>query len=96
MSDVDEDVELLRRAGVYESDAAVIEDAIRSLLRSKPELRIELAVAKYRTGRVSRNRAAEIAGLSPEEFKELLHERAVPREAGFLSDEERDQKLGDR
>lgn len=95
MSDVDEDVELLRRAGMYESDAAVIEDAIRSLLRSKPELRIELAVEKYRTSQVSLNRAAEIAGLSPEEFKELLRERSIPREAGFLSDEERDRKLGE-
>lgn len=95
MSDVEEDVELLRKTGAYESDAAVIEDALRSLLRSKPELRMTLAVEKYRTGRVSHNRAAEIAGVSPEEFKEVLHERGIPRTAGFLSEAERDRKLGE-
>lgn len=95
MSEVSEDVELLRKAGAYESDAAVIEDALRSLLRAKPELRTELAVEKYRTSRVSFNRAAEIAGLSSEEFKELLHERGITRDAGFLSAEERNRKLGE-
>lgn len=95
MSEVNEDVELLREAGAYESDAAVIEDALRSLLRAKPELRTELAVKKYRTGRVSFNRAAEIAGLSSEEFKELLHERGIARDASFLSSAERNRKLGE-
>jgi predicted HTH domain antitoxin len=95
MSEVEENVELLRKAGAYEDDTAVLEDAIRTLLRTKPGLRTELAVEKYRTERVSLNRAAEIAGLSPAEFRELLHERGVVREAGFLSDEDRDAKLDD-
>lgn len=93
MSDVEENVELLRKAGAYEDDAAVIEDALRTLLRTKPELRTELAVEKYRSERVSRNRAAEIAGLSPTGFGELLHERGITRKAGFLSSEERDRQL---
>lgn len=95
MSNASEDVELLREAGAYDSEAAVIEDALRSLLRTKPELRLALAVEKYRTGRVSHNRAADIAGLSPTEFAEHLHERGIPRDAGFLSDDERDEKLSD-
>lgn len=93
MSDVEEDVELLRRAGAYEDDSAVIQDAIRSLLRTKPGLRTELAVEKYRRGDTSVNRAAEIAGMSPGEFRELLHDRGVTRTAGFLSAEERDRQL---
>lgn len=93
MSDVDENVELLREAGAYEDDAAVIEDALRTLLRTKPGLRAELAVEKYRSERVSLNRAAEIAGLSPTEFRELLHERGVRRKGGFLSTEEHDARL---
>lgn len=95
MSDVDDVIELLREAGDYETDAAVVEDAIRSLLRSNPGLKTEFAVEEYWAGRVSRNRAAEIAGLSPEEFTELLHDRGIPREAGFLSAEDRDRELGE-
>lgn len=95
MDEVEEDVELIRKAGSYENDTAVIEDALRSLLRSNPRLRTELAVEKYRTTRVSRNRAAEIAELAPEEFKEPLHERGIPRTSGVLSTKERDRKLGE-
>jgi Arc/MetJ-type ribon-helix-helix transcriptional regulator len=46
-SEVEENVELLRKAGAYEDDTAVVEDAIRTLLRTKPELGTELAVEKY-------------------------------------------------
>lgn len=93
MSDVEDDVKLLRKAGAYEDDAAVLEDALRTLLRTKPALRTELAVEKYRTERVSLNRAAEIAGMSPTEFRELLHDRGISRPAGFLSNEDRDERL---
>lgn len=95
MSEVDEDVELLRRSGAYESEAAVIEDAFRTLLRTKPALRTELAVEKYRTGRVSINRAAELAGCSAIEFRELLADRGVARDAGYLSDDDREKYLDD-
>lgn len=33
---------------------------------------IELAVEQFKTGDVSLNRAAELSGHSPEEFKEVL------------------------
>lgn len=93
MSDVEENVELLRRSGAYETDAEVIEDAVRTLLRTKPGLRTELAIEKYRTDRVSLNRAAELAGLSAGEFRELLADRGVTRDPSFLSDEDRDRYL---
>lgn len=96
MSDVEEDVALLRRAGAYEDDAAVIEDALRSLLRTKPGLRTELAAEKYRRGHVSVNRAADIAGMSPTEFRELLRDRGVTRDPGFRSMEDRSRLLGER
>jgi len=95
MSDVDENVELLRKAGAYEDDTAVLEDAIRTLLRTKPGLRTELAVEKYRKGRVSLNRAAQIAGLSPMAFRELLDDREISRPGGFLSTADRNERLGD-
>lgn len=42
---------------------------------------------------MSLNRAAEIARYSPEEFKELLRERGIGRDIGFLDEDERDERL---
>ena len=91
--DVMEDVDLLREAGAFSSRDAVLEEAVRALLETRPELRTELAVKKYTDGKVSLNRAAEIAGVSPAEFKEILQSRGVDRDAGFMSEEDREEKL---
>lgn len=88
-----DDIERLRRLGGYESREEFLDDAVRSLLRRRPELRTELAIAKYREGSVSRNRAAELAGLSSAEFTDLLTERGIAVDAGFLTEDERREKL---
>ena len=93
MSGLSEDLDTLATVGGYESRDAVLEDALRTLLRKRPELRVELAIEKYRTERVSLNRAAELAGLSAEEFKAELSDRGISREAGFLDEDQRERKL---
>ena len=93
MSDLAEELDTLASLGSYESSDAVLEDALRSLLRRRPELRLSFAIEKYRTRAVSLNRAAELAGISTEEFKDELSERGVARESGFLDDDERKRKL---
>lgn len=95
MIDVEENIELLRRSGRFDSEEEFLEAAFRALLEKRPELRIELAVERYKTGDVSLNRAAEIAGYSPEEFKDVLQDRGIGRDIGFLDDEERDERLQD-
>lgn len=95
MSSVEGDIAALQRAGRFESREDILEEAVRALLRTRPELRAELAIERYKSGEISLNRAAEIAGSSPEEFKELLAERGVSRESGILSDDEREQRLND-
>jgi len=86
MLEVEEDMEFLQRSGRFGSDEEVLAEAFRALLRERPELRVDLAVEKYKTGDVSLNRAAEIAGTSAEEFKEILSDRGISRDLGFLSD----------
>lgn len=93
MSDLAEDLETLADLGGYDGADAVLEEALRTLLRRRPELRLELAIEKYRRGAVSLNRAAELAGVSAEEFKTELAERGVPREGGFLEEDDRDRAL---
>src|SRR5919199_5137109 len=70
-------VTVLIERGVYKDRDALMQDALRALLRSKPELRGQLAVALYQRGDVSLTRAAEISGLDLESCKELLREAGV-------------------
>lgn len=90
VSNVEDDLSVIRDSGGYSSEEAVLEDAVRALLAKRPELRIEMAVRKYRDGDVSCNRAADIAGLAPAEFKDELSERGITRTAGFLSSDDRE------
>lgn len=93
MIDVDENIELLRRSGRFNTEEEFLEEAFRALLEKRPELRIELAVEQFKTGDVSINRAAEISGYSPEEFKEILQDRGIDRDIGFLDEAERESRL---
>jgi len=54
---------------------------------------LSLAVEKYRTGAVSCNRAAELAGVSTEAFRDELSDRGIDRDAGFLDDATREDRL---
>jgi predicted HTH domain antitoxin len=73
-------VTVLIERGIYKDRDALLQDALRALLRSKPELRGQLAVALYQRGDVSLTRAAEISGLDIESCKELLREVGVVRD----------------
>ena len=44
---------------------------------AEAELHLELAVALYRQGKLPVARAAEITGLKPAEFEEILRQRGV-------------------
>ena len=90
VSNVEDDIARLRDSGGYSSEEAVLEDAVRALLAKRPELRTDLAVTKYSNGDVSLNRAAELAGVAPAEFKDIISERGITRPAGFLSDNDRE------
>jgi len=81
-SDIDilkEGIESLIKSGRYESREAVLEEAFRIMLEVKPSIKQEMAVELYRSERVSLSRAAEIAGLSIEGFKNLLELKGIKR-----------------
>ncbi|MEZ3163830.1 UPF0175 family protein [Halorubrum sp. RMP-47] len=93
MSGFRADLDAIAAAGGYDDTDAVVEEAVRELLRRRPELRVSLVVEKYRTGTVSLNRGAELVGASTESFKRELAERGIDREAGFLSESARSDRL---
>jgi predicted HTH domain antitoxin len=72
-----EDVSLLVQEGVYADQETLVQDALRALLRSKPELRKRMALALYKQRKASLARASEVAGVDQESFKELLREAGI-------------------
>ncbi len=69
-------------AHIYESEDAVIQDALRRLIRSRPDVRIELAVHQYQQQKVSLAKAAAVAGVCWIEMKNILLEKGIQPRLG--------------
>jgi predicted HTH domain antitoxin len=72
----------LVEARLYESEDEVIRDALRHLLRARPEARIQLAVFRYQTEELSLAKAAELAGVSWAQMRDILLEKGVSPRLG--------------
>ena len=72
----------LVEAKIYENDEAAIQDALRLLLRARPEVRIRLAIHRYQTEDISLAKAAELAGVSWQQMKDILIERGIQPRLG--------------
>ncbi len=72
----------LVEAHLYENEEAVISDALRHLLRTRADLRIQLATHRYRTTNISLSRAASMAGLSWAQMKDVLVENGIQPRLG--------------
>jgi predicted HTH domain antitoxin len=82
-------VQDLVQAQIYESEEQVVQDALRHFLLDRPDLRILVAVYRYRTDEeLSLARSAAIAGVSQERMKEILERHGVPLRLGPASIEE--------
>jgi predicted HTH domain antitoxin len=76
-------------AALYPDEETVIRDALRSLLRSRPAMRIELAVRRYQAEEdLTLAKAASIAGVSFDQMKEILAERGISPRLGPASRQE--------
>jgi len=89
-------IDALVRAGYYSSTSEVVKDALRLLFETKKELKTASAVELYKSGEISLGKAAEIAGVTVVEFKEILASRGVYREFEVKSTEEMDEKIKNR
>lgn len=69
---LEDELSAVVQAGDYTSKEAVIIHALEVLLAAHPSLCINTAVELYRRDKVTLARAAEIAGLEFEAFKEQL------------------------
>jgi predicted HTH domain antitoxin len=87
------EIEAVIKAGYYSSKSEVVKDALRLLFEMKRELKIASAVELYKSGEISLGKAAEIAGITVLEFKELLANRGIYREIEAESAEEMNRKF---
>jgi predicted HTH domain antitoxin len=84
---LESELESLTRIGSYDSRDEVIRDAIRNLLISRADLRLNIAIDLFRKGQVSLGQASERAGMGIVEFKDILGKKGVLREIGNLTPE---------
>jgi len=68
---------ILISIGKYPNKEELTKDALRALIRTKPELKRDVAIELYKKKEISLARSAEICGLNIEDFKEVLKERGI-------------------
>jgi predicted HTH domain antitoxin len=83
----------LVNARLYPNRDAVIQDALRSLLHEKPQIRVELAVYRYQTEDISLAKAAHLAGLSFDSFKALLVQSGLQPRLGPADKQDARQEI---
>jgi len=86
-------VQDLIEAKAYEDERSAVDDALRCLLRCRPDLRVRVAVHRYRTGDTSLARAAYLAGMSWQQMREVLEAQGVALRLGPESREEAEAEV---
>lgn len=81
-------------ARLYDSEDEVIRDALRHLLRARPEARIQLAVHRYQAEELSLAKAADLAGVSWAQMREILVEKGISPRLGPETIEEAEREIG--
>jgi len=86
------DVHSFVDARLYKNDQEVIQDALRYLMRGRPDLRVRLAVHRYQTEDISLAKAANLAGVSWAQMKDILVAHGIQPRLGpeTLEDAERE------
>ncbi|MEW6327112.1 MAG: UPF0175 family protein [Thermodesulfobacteriota bacterium] len=80
-------LESLIRMGLYANREEAVRDAVRNLLFSRADLRLDIAIDLFRKGHLSLGQASESAGVGIIEFKDILATRGILREVGNLGPE---------
>ena len=85
---IEKEINILLEKGYYKNKEELMDDACRYLLRNRPHLRIEVAATLYERAEISLTKAAEIAGVCIEEFKEILKDKGLSMNVPSIPKEE--------
>jgi len=94
-STIENEMNALIKGGYFSSKDRLIEEAIKYMMASRGDLKINAAVQMYSSGEVSLGRAAELAGLSIFELKEILKARGIKIVVEAPSKEEIDRRISE-
>jgi len=85
----------LVRARLYSSEEEAVRDALRHLLRARPDARVDVAVHRYQTEGLSLAKAADLAGVSWAQMREILLEKGIQPRLGpeTLQDAEEEARV---
>ncbi len=72
---LDREMQATVRSGIFRTKAEAVQEALTALFASKPQYRLEAAIEMLRSGEVTLARAAEIAGMSYFDFRDLWRQR---------------------
>lgn len=87
------EIDALVKRGYYDNKSEIFREALRNLFASNQTLRISAVVELYQDGRISLGKAAEMAGLSIEEMKEVLASQNVTIERGPADVQEMEEQV---
>ena len=87
------ELDALVKAGIFRSKSEVVEEALRLLFATRPQLRTEAAIQLLKDGQVTLARAAEIAGVTRWEFEEILADHGLQREVTSDSAEDLERQM---
>lgn len=88
---IEDEIDVLTEEG-YMTEEELKREAYRALLTERKDLRISIAVERYKKEEITLNKAAETAGVTTEEFKNILSERGVTIRKGFIEPEKKEEK----
>jgi len=83
----------LVHARLYGSEEEVLRDALRHLLRARPDARVHVAVHRYQTEGLSLAKAADLAGVSWAQMREILLEKGIQPRLGSETLQEAEEEV---
>jgi len=87
------EIDALIKRGYYDNKSEIFREAIRGLFANNQTLRISAVVELYQDRRISLGKAAEMAGLTIEEMKEIFASQDVIFERGPSDNEEMEEQV---
>jgi len=77
----------------YRDISEFLEDAVKTLMDVRRDLRVAIACALYEKDKISLGRAMEIAGVDIERMKEILVEQGIKLRRGAETVDEMEEEL---
>jgi predicted HTH domain antitoxin len=71
------ELDALIKAGIFHNKGEAVEEAVRALFTTRPQLRLQAAIQLFKDEAATLGRCAEIAGLTRWEFEDALADHGL-------------------